>query len=395
VVSADSRTLTIGRAASPLRVVLSPSAYYPHFGGIEEITRRVAVGLRELGHEPLIIVNRWPHDAASSEELDGIRIRRFRLELPATAPIPASRFARHALGAAAGLLLATRRFRPDVVHLVGAGPNAAYFAALRRAVGTPVVLTTQGELRNDAFGVYDRSATMRAALRVLLRGVAAVTAPSRFTLDELTQSYDVRCRCEIVPNGVAVEELAAAKPERADAPYVLATGRLVAQKAFDVLLDAWAAARLQLDHWSLLVAGDGPLRAELEEQAASLGLDGSVRFLGAVNRARIASLLRGAELFVLSSRQEALPLALFEAMAAGTPTVTTSAGGILEYARDGENALVVRPDDADALHNAIIRLAQDAQLRSRLRSAARETAASLSWKRIVARYVEVYREAIR
>jgi glycosyltransferase involved in cell wall biosynthesis len=374
-----------------LRVLLSPSAYYPHVGGIEEITRRVAVRLQELGHESLIVVNRWPHEAAASEESDGIRIRRFRLELPAASALPAARFLYHGPRAGASLLRTVRQFRPDVVHLIGAGPNAAYFAALRSALNAPIILTTQGELRNDAHAVFEHSLTMRTALRVLLRGVAAVTAPTRFTLDELTDSYDVQCCCEIVPNGVAVEEFASADPEAADTPYVLATGRLVEQKAFDVLLEAWATTRDELQGWRLLIAGDGPLRSELEGRATSLGLDGQVVFLGAVDRARVASLLRGAELFVLSSRQEALPLALFEAMAAGTPAITTSAGGIPEYAVHGDNAFVVPHDDANELRNAIIRLARDADLRARLRDGARKTAVSLSWERIVESYVKLYR----
>jgi glycosyltransferase involved in cell wall biosynthesis len=78
-------------------------------------------------------------------------------------------------------------------------------------------------------------------------------------------------------------------------------------------------------------------------------------------------------------------------MAAGTPAVTTSAGGILEYAQDGDNALVVPVDNADELCDAILRLARDAELRARLRDGARRTALSLSWERIVERYIRLYR----
>jgi glycosyltransferase involved in cell wall biosynthesis len=375
-----------------LRVLLVPSAYYPHIGGIEEITRRVALRLRELGHEPLIVVNRWPHDAPARENLDGICIRRLRFELPALAPVPGTRFLVHFPRAVASLVVTVRTFRPDVVHVIGAGPNAVYVAAVRGALGAPVVVTTQGETRNDAHAVFDRSVSMRTGLRALLRTAAVITAPTCFTLRELTEAYRVRSRCEIVPNGVAISELTTAVPEEADTRYVLATGRLVPQKAFDVLLTAWAEAQPQLQGWRLWIVGDGPLRVDLEEQAVSLGLRHHVRFLGAVGHARVASLLRGAELFVLSSRQEALPLALFEAMAAGTPAVTTNAGGIGEYVRDGENALLVPANDAASLRDAILRVARDSELRERLRLAARETAESLSWERVTARYLELYRE---
>lgn len=376
-----------------LRVLLSPSAYYPHVGGIEEATRRIALGLQERGHDVLVLTNRWPDGTARSETLDGVQVRRIGLVLPAARPAALARFVVGAPRAVGKLVALARSFRPDVVHVIGAGPNAVYLAALRPA---PIVLNAQGEFRNDAHGAFERSLTLRLGLRSLLRSAAVVTAPSRQTLAELEEAFEVRARCEIVPNGVDVAELDAAAPESNGlGRYVLATGRLVPEKGFDVLLRAFAEARPRVDVDRLVLAGEGHLRGELEALAYRLGVGDSVVFLGAVGRPRIGELLRGAHAFVLSSRREAFGIALLEAMAAGAPSVAAATGGVTEYARDGVNALVVAPEDSGALASALVRLDGDSALREQLRAGARRTALAHDWRIVVDRYEQIYREVVR
>jgi glycogen(starch) synthase len=380
----------------PLRVLLVPSAYHPRVGGIEELTRQLALHLDARGHRVLVLTNRWPATAPASELLDGLEVRRIPMELPAATARGLARFAVQAPRSAASFLSLVRRFRPHVVHLQGAGPNAAYAAALRPLLGAPVVLTAQGEFRNDAHGAFDVSLSLRLGLRSLLRHAAAVTAPSRFTLAELESALEVRAPREVVRNGVAPEQFRLARGEpNGFGRYLLAVGRLVEQKAFDVLLEAFAAVRPQLGGMRLLIGGDGPERARLERQAERLGLDGSVVFLGAVGRERVAELLTGAEAFALPSRKEAFGIALLEAMAAGTPAVAAAAGGIPEFVRDGDNALLVPVDDAGALASALVRLARDPDLRRRLAEGGRRSAAEMSWDRIAAGYERIYRRVIR
>ena len=138
-----------------------------------------------------------------------------------------------------------------------------------------------------------------------------------------------------------------------------------------------------------MVAGGGPERSALERLARELGVD--VSFVGAVGRARLVELMRGADLFAFPSRYEAFGIALLEAMAAGTPAVAARVGGIPEFANDGENALLVPPDDEDALAAALTRLASDDALCERLAAGGRARAAELSWARIAPRYVNLYR----
>lgn len=378
----------------PLRVLLVPSAYYPHVGGIEELTRQLALALQAKGHQAAVLTNRWPPGTSSAELLDGIDVTRLRFPLPAARPLAAARFVAAAPVAALALLRHVRRWRPDVVHVIGAGPPAVYLAMLRARLQARLVFTAQGELTFDAQGVFERSASLRAGLRRMLRHADAVTACSAYVMRDLEAFGEIRCPAYVVPNGVDPDDFATAPsaPEEVEG-YVLGVGRLAPQKGFDVLLEAFASD--VLTDSTLVLAGEGMERQKLEARAAELGVVSRVRFLGSVERARLPQLFRGASVFAFPSRGEAFGIALLEAMAAGVPAVAAAAGGIPEFVRDGQNALLVPPDDAPALAEAIARLASDAELRKRLTVGGRKTARELTWRRIADRYESIYLEPAR
>lgn len=381
---------------SCLRVLLVPSAYYPHAGGIEEMTRRLALALREQGHASMVLTNRWPAGTARREVLHDVPVRRIRFHLPAARPWALMRFAVIAPLSAFELARTVRAFDPHVIHLMGAGPNAVYVAALRRALGRPIVLTAHGEFRNDAHGAFESSRTLRMALRVLLRRAAAVTACSRVVLDELGEDLEITASARVLPNAIEPAEFAgAASPPDGLGRYLLVAGRLVDQKGIDLALRAFARAGNALSGHRLVIAGDGPEHGSLARLATELGLDGRVSFLGTVARPQFAELMCGAEVFVFPSRREAFGLALLEAMAAGTPAVASRVGGIPEFARDGENALLVGPEDVDQLAAALVRLVGDGELRARIIHGGRAQAEHHSWERTIPRYEELYADVVQ
>ena len=377
-----------------MHVILAPSAYYPHVGGIEELTRQLATTFQERGHRVSVLTNRWPPGVRSRETLDGVHVTRVSLPLPTARVEAGARFLVEAPTAAAAVVRHLRRFDPDVVHVIGAGPQSVYLSVLARLSGAPVVFTAQGELTFDAQRVFDRSITLRAGLRRILRIADAVTACSEFVLRDLLSFGDLRSRPVIVPNGVSPSDFAAPSSDGAlprATPYVLGMGRLVAQKGFDVLIEA-AASELLAD-LNVVLAGEGPERRHLEKRARELGIAHRVSFFGAANRHEVVTLLRGARVFAFPSRGEPFGIALLEAMAAGTPSIATSAGGVVEFAHDGVNALLFPPDDVDRLATGIHRLATEEGLRRQLVRGGIRTADELSWSRIAQRYEQIYEQA--
>ena len=145
----------------------------------------------------------------------------------------------------------------------------------------------------------------------------------------------------------------------------LAVGRLVPDKNYERLIDAFAAAGLGPERARLDVHGTGPLREQLEARAATAGVD--VRFAGHTAAAELPRAYAQADAFVLASSFEPFGVVVREAAAAALPIVCSRvAGAAGDVAVDGDNALLVDPLDVDALATALRRLAEDPELRRRL-----------------------------
>jgi glycosyltransferase involved in cell wall biosynthesis len=225
----------------------------------------------------------------------------------------------------------------------------------------------------------------------VLGSADAVTACSQKTLDDAEAFYGkpLGARARVIFNGASLGDFESSPPYAHGRPYILAIGRLVPQKGFDVLLRAMATEGLQTH--DLLLAGDGGERASLEKLAADLKLDGRVRFLGQVQRPQAASLFRSCDMVVFPSRaDEGLPVVCAEAMAAGKPIIGTRVGGVPEAVVPERTGLIVAPEDPAELAVAIARLLADAPMRRSMGEAARQRAGMFSWPVIAGMYREVY-----
>jgi glycosyltransferase involved in cell wall biosynthesis len=138
---------------------------------------------------------------------------------------------------------------------------------------------------------------------------------------------------------------------------------------------------------TLAIAGDGPLRPELERLAAESGVGDRVRFLGVRPDAR--ALMGAADVVVMPSRWEGLPLAALETLASGTPLVATDVRGLRELVADGRDALLV-PEDREALAGALRRLLDDPVLARRLGDGGRRVEGAGSDEQLIARYLKLY-----
>ena len=286
------------------------------------------------------------------------------------------------LQAIASLRRLIRGGRPDVVHAHGvrAGALAAIAVAfIRRPAPRPALIVTVHNAP-PAGGV--NGAIYRVLELIVARSAASVLCVSADLEDRMRAAGARRVGHAVVPavrlqltDDVSAETRARIRAEfRAGSgqAIVLAVGRLAAQKGFDLLLDAAA-------YWGdiqpeplLVIAGAGPLAAELESRAASLGL--TVRFTG--HRADVPGLLAGADVFVLPSVWEGQALILQEALRAGVPIVATRVGGTPELAAE-DAAILVPPGDARCLADAVLAVLGDPALAARLRRAAADRARAL------------------
>jgi len=372
---------------------LIPSAYRPSIGGVEELSRQLALAYRKAGHQVSVYTNRWPRSLPSSEMTDGIPIHRLafrlphpslrgRLSYPLTNRLVSREF--HSL---------LRKQGADVLHVQCVSSNTLYALRASRILGLPLVVTAQGELTMDAARSFEVSDQLPSLLREAARQAAAFTACSGKTLSDVETFLGAAVPgARVVFNGANLSAFSTAEPLEL-APYALAVGRLVPQKGFDLLVRAWSG----IDHHDhrLLIAGGGPEEQRLRALISELGVDQSVDLLGPADRSTVPRLFAGASVVVIPSRvDEGLPLVSIESMASGTPFVATVSGGIGEVVTDGVEGLLVPKEDVLALGQTLVRLLADAELRSRLGAAGRARAKALDWSVIADQYLEVYRAAM-
>lgn len=169
---------------------------------------------------------------------------------------------------------------------------------------------------------------------------------------------------------------------------MVTVGNLRDQKDHATMIKALPVVLRQVESAHLLIVGDGPRRTNLEELARRLEVADSVTFLGP--RSDAVAVVALANVFVMSSRQEGLPIALLEAMALERACVTTAVGGIPEVIVNGKSGLLVPPGDHDALARALVRVAREDSLSRNLGREAKSTVASLSIDVAAQRLVDVY-----
>jgi glycosyltransferase involved in cell wall biosynthesis len=176
-------------------------------------------------------------------------------------------------------------------------------------------------------------------------------------------------------------------------PLVVSAGSLVGHKDHANLLDAFAVARRSVADLWLVIAGGGPLRAELEKRAAQLGVANHVRFLG--QRKDAPRVIRAGTVYVSSSWSEGLGTSILEALAAGTPVVATRAGGADEMILPGRTGWLVAVRDSAALGKALVDCLQHRDEALRMAAEGRKLVEDeFTAPRMVARTLEVYAQLL-
>jgi len=219
--------------------------------------------------------------------------------------------------------------------------------------------------------------------------ITAVSARSLADAEEFFgRSFGARAR--VIYNGVNLVDNNKGEVFNHPKPYILGIGRLVPQKGFDVLLQAFA--KTELPAHDVIIAGDGVEREQLERLVVALGLQGRVQFVGQTSREVTASLFKGCSFVAVPSRgDEGLPMVIMEAMAAGKPVVASKVGGVPEIVADGETGILVPRADVEALSSALGFLAQDVNAGDSMGLHAYAKVQALSWAAIASEYADVYR----
>jgi glycogen synthase len=388
------------------RVALLPSAYPPAVGGVEELTRHLALSLRRHGNPVEVWTGK--NDAIGPPTVtrqDDIVVRRFAFALPRRHATASAQALVRAASTLKALRSAVRDFRPDVLHVQCFGPNGLYATALGGWLGIPLVLTLQGETMMDDHAVFDHSILLRRGLAAALRRADAVTACSQVAADDALRRFAHHpIPVTVIPNGIEPDpgDRGADGNEACDAgpavdlarPYVLAVGRVVRNKGFDLLLRAFERIQEPPRQLHLVLAGTGPELDALRRTVATSKVADRVHLPGRLSREQVHAAMQGAEAFVMPSRIEPFGIVVLEAWRAGVPVIASSRGGAPEFVREGRDGLLVDPEDTEALAGALRKVLDDPAFARRLGDGGRERVPSFTWSVLVRRYEECYHQAV-
>jgi glycosyltransferase involved in cell wall biosynthesis len=297
-----------------------------------------------------------------------------------------------------------KKFEVVHLHAVFSHPCLAAARACRRR-GVPYIVRPLGSLdpwsmRQKAF---IKKIVWQLTARQMLEGAAAIhyTTHAERELSEGSLSLE---RGVVIPLGIGSEDRTSPRggevfrdkhPELGRAPYVLAMSRIHPKKNYELLIEAFLSltARAELAHWRLVIAGDGPddYITTLNQLAGRRGGSGKVFFVGWLEGAEKASVLRGASLFALPSQQENFGIAVAEALAAGIPALVSEQ---VNLAADIEewSAGWVAPLDLPGFSRSLAEALDDCEERRRRGDAGKHlTAERFSWPAISAQMLKLYR----
>ena len=350
-------------------------------GGISIYVVDLARALKRRGHEPIVFSSGGMLERRLAEE----GIRHIRIPCRTSSELNPKLW----LTAFPRLLKIFRQERPDLVH-VHTRVTQALAWALSTVTGIPYVTTCHGLYR------------FRWGRRVFRCWGSWVMAISEASMERLVRQYRLAPPHQVVlvENGVDVNRFQQpADPQQVEhfrqahglngGPVIGAIARLSPVKGLDLLLKAMPTLLKEFPGLQLLLVGDGPARESLVRLAYELGIADRVVISSSVEDTRVPlSLL---QVFVAPAWREGFGLAIVEAMAAGVPVVSSSAGGPAEILEQGKSGLLVPPGDVQAVENAVRILLKDPTARRQIAERAQRRAAErYDFKRVATQVEEVY-----
>ena len=354
--------------ASAVIVLVGPLP--PPSGGMANQTKQLARFLEREGARVRIVRTNAPYSPRVVGNVRGVRAL-FRL-------VPYVRELKRSLRDA------------TLVHVMAnSGWSWHLFAApalwTARRFGVPVVLNYRG---GDAARFFARSF---GRVERTLRWANRIIVPSRF-LKEVFEEFGVTA--EIVPNIIDLERFRPAAAVNGSGPRILIARNL--EPIYDIAtgIRAFSLLRGEVEGASLAVAGTGPERRRLEALARELALGDSIRFLGRIDHEEMPGLYARADIALNASLVDNMPNSILEALASGVPVVSTNVGGVPALVRDGEDAVLVRAGDAEAMAQALVSLWKAPERREALRTAGLETVSQFGWPSVRERWADVYDDVV-
>jgi glycosyltransferase involved in cell wall biosynthesis len=278
-----------------------------------------------------------------------------------------------------------REKRPDIVHAhLGAVLYVMFFAAI---YDTKIrIFTFHNMARIIATGL--KKQLYQVAIRIFKFIPVAISDTVK---SSISKEYHIPLKkIPCIYNGVDTKAFyPQIKSKKNRTVEFINAATLFHTKNHKLLIDAFAMAELKHPEIHLNILGDGELREEVEQQIANYGLSDKINILGLTDQ--VVDYLNQADIFIMSSNVEGLPISVLEAMACGLPIITTAAGGVVDIVKTGENGIITPVGDAEKLSEAMVILIENDEIRRSMGEASRKRALELDIHICVEEHQKLYR----
>jgi len=352
-----------------MKILLINYEYPPLGGGGGVASEKLATGWADFGHEVHVLTSK-AKDLPSLEKRGKVIIHRIpvisRKETSTATMISLVTFPIFAFVRGCSLFL---KYRFDIINTHFAIPTGPVGFALKNIFRKPNILTIIGADIYDPTRNYSphKVKILGWVVSKIINSASVVAAISENTKENAIKYYQPKKDISVIP--LAFEKPFFTELSRKDLGleearrYLISIGRLVARKGYKYLIKAMDKLPNDI---SLLIIGDGPEKTELENLALKLNLGERVHFLGMVSEEKKFQYLAVSDIYVLSSLHEGFGIVLQEAMEDGLPIVSTNWGGQTDFLLDQENALLINPEDVDAIAVSVISLLQNPELMKKM-----------------------------
>ena len=381
-----------------MRILMLNYEFPPIGGGGGIVTHYLAKNMVQLGHDVYLVTSQF-QDLPRDEELDGFRIHRVPVLRKRADVCQVHEMFTYVLSASLYSLKFAKKFQPDIVQVFFGIPSGPVAYLLKKLYNLPYVVFLGGRdvPRPNPDPAYYRLIypILAPAIKSIWGNAAAVVACSD-GLRELAWKTNKNENIEVIPDGI---DLSTFHPVQREAEpniaRILTIARLIPRKGVQYLIQAIPDVIPNTHReFEVEIVGDGPMREELVKLAEKLKVSHKLNFVGAVPYEHLAKRYQEADIFVLSSLAEGMPLVVLEAMASGLPIVASRVQGIEDLVEVGRNGYLFTPTDWQSLARHLITVLNDGQKRIAMGQKSIKLAQKYDWGNVAKAYLEIYRSIL-
>ena len=378
-----------------MRILMINYEFPPIGGGGGNVTYYISKNLAQSGHDVRVITSGF-RDLPEYEKLDGFEVYRVPVLRKSADVCGVHEMFTFVLSASIYGLRFVKKFRPDMVHVFFGIPSGPVAYLLKKAYDLPYVIFLGGR---DVPRPHPDPPLYRLIYGILIPAIKSIWGNARAVvacsngLKELALKTDSSARIHVIPDGVDLSRFHPVERNvNSERLRILTIGRLIPRKGFDYLIRSLPEImRTTRRDFFVEIVGDGPLRAELTRLTEQLGVTDKVIFAGTVPYERLDEKYKQADIFVLSSLAEGMPLVVLEAMASGLPIIASGVQGIEDLVQEGVNGHLFPPGDYRSLSRHLADVINNDSARPEMGKKSAQIVQKYDWSSIAEQYLNIYK----